>query len=131
VAASVGLTPDQVYGMTFREIELYAQGQRDRDDWLLEVLAWVQANLINIHIPRGKPRVRPDTLLPRSTRRRRADTDDTAIERVEEGTGSDPKARMEALKRRVRARVEREDQERFWSGAEGRRMLSLLGEPEE
>lgn len=128
MAATVGLTADQVYGMTVREVEVYIEGRREHDDWMLEVLAWLQANLINVHVPRGKARVKAEALLPRSAKRRRSDaTDDMAML----DNGSDPRARLEAAKARARAKREREEAEHFANSPEGRRMVALLGEPEE
>lgn len=114
--------------MTVREVEVYIEGQRDRDDWLLEVLAWVQANLINVHVPRGKARVKPDSLLPRSARRRKGGADEAPETLAALDAGGDPKARLAAMKERARARQDREDAERFAASTEGRRMMQLLGE---
>lgn len=111
--------------MTFRETELFIEGRRERDDWALEVLAWVQANLINVHVGKGR-RVRPDQLLPRSTKRRKQ-----ADAELEIDAGDDPKDRVEASKRRARERAEREDAERFQASPEGRRMVALLDDAEE
>ena len=70
LAATYGLTPDQFYRMTLREVELWIQGREDMWSRIMEVLAWMQTNLINIHIAKGR-RVTMDDVLPRGVRKKR------------------------------------------------------------
>jgi hypothetical protein len=98
----------------------------------------MQANLINIHIPRGKPRLTVDKILPRGKRRRdrkAVEDDSEAILEVQQALGGDPKeialARMRAQQTKIREKREREEAESFWNSPEGARVLEYLREPEE
>jgi len=50
--------------MTFREIELWIEGQQEHREWTMDILAWVQVNLVNVHVAK-KDRISIDTLRPR------------------------------------------------------------------
>ena len=124
--------------MTYRELELYIEGQEEARGWIRELMAWVQANLMNIHIPRGKPKVKPAQLLPRRDRRRRApETDEDAVREIEaalgplEATQGDPQARMTAAKVRAREKQDRSEWRAFRESSEGRRLAELIGDDEE
>lgn len=134
-AAAYGLKPWEVYDMTYRELELYMEGQEDYRFWVREILAWTQANLMNIHIPRGKPRVKLQDLLPR--RRRKAEEDVKKIdEQIEQeiapllGAGASMKEKMRQAVQRTRARQQAKEAAEFWSSSEGARIKLLLGEEE-
>lgn len=112
--------------MTYREIELWIEGQNEARTWLLEALAWTQANLINIHIPRGKPKTRPDQLLPK--RRRRSSDDETVKQQLDEELSplQDPKARLEEMKRRARERMRDKEFEDWKKSKEAAKILGIL-----
>lgn len=138
----MGLTPDQFYEMTFREFELYLEGYQDRVDQVLEILSWVQANLINIHIPRGKPRVTPEKIKPRSIARRQREREQSAGREVEEETidtsqldsalnkATDPKERARLARQRAKQKREMAEQmkdaDSFWNSSEGKRAKAIL-----
>lgn len=65
--------------MTFREVELVLEGQALWWERLEFLLAWMQANLINIHIPKGKSRLTVEKLLPRRRKRTPSSEDDTEL----------------------------------------------------
>jgi hypothetical protein len=123
-AATVGLTPQEFYAMTFREFELYAEGHSETWARIWETLAWVQANLINVHVGKGKG-VKPQQLLPKGLRRK--DVPDAA-EDVAPISVADAKAR-------VRAAMRRKADEEWLTSPEGqaytKRMDALHGTPEE
>lgn len=128
-AFALGLSPDQVFSMTFRELELCAEGFALRRRWDHETLAWVQANLINIHVPRGKARVRAEDLAPR----RAEEIDDGSVEgsveemtRAVDGRVISPKERHERNVRRIVERRDREDRDAFWGSLEGKRAEDVL-----
>lgn len=57
--------------MTPRELELYLEGREEHWARIRELLAWVQANLMNAH--GGKRKVKPEKLLPKEDQKRRRD----------------------------------------------------------
>lgn len=61
MAGSIGITPDQFWGLTPYELHLYAQGVGEKRDRDMSALAWMQANLINVHIGKGR-KVRAEQL---------------------------------------------------------------------
>lgn len=64
--------------MTFREFELYLQGHEEWWERVMELLAWTQANLINIQISRGK-KLTVDDLLPRRVKQKRRQDPDAVV----------------------------------------------------
>lgn len=118
--------------MTMREFELWLEGYRSRQDSAIELLAWVQANLINIHIPRGKPRVTPKKLLPKNHGKRKMGADDElSTEEMDEimiATAATTKERMAVTKARLKAKQELEEARAFWSSPEGQRIRELTRE---
>lgn len=110
----MGLRPDEVYEMTMREFEVYSEGYAIRWDRALEVLAWVQANLINVHIPKGKPRITVDGLLPRGARSRRGSQ-----------TAVDAPATMDEAKERARKALAEKEQAEFESSERGKKMSKV------
>jgi hypothetical protein len=98
----------------------------------------MQANLINIHVPKGKPKVTVEKLRPKGSRRRGRDrdvqdaVDDSELSAVMTEAPADPKEAARAAMQRARDRREgrehAEESTRFWDGPEGRRMKELLGE---
>lgn len=126
--------------MTMREVEIWLEGYRARQDSSVELLAWVQANLINVHIPKGKPRVTPKKLLPKGHGRRKTgadEIDDEELERIQDAvpiaggkTRDGVKARMEAKRAKLRAKQELAEMDAFWSSAEGRRIREMMREEE-
>lgn len=119
-----------------REFELYLEGYQDRIDSVLDILSWLQANLINIHIPRGKPRVTAEKIRPRNRRKRREQSDeqiDAEIENLSRMFSSGPESQKDearAARERARNRVlrkqEEEDSKRFWGSNQGNRIKKLL-----
>lgn len=124
--------------MTYREIELFIEGQDEARTWFLESLAWMQANLINVHVPRGKPRVRADQLLPKRRKKKANDDEATRTELAEKlaplsaaTTSEGPRARLEAVKARARATQEAREWNEFRNSAEGKRIAALLDDDSE
>lgn len=72
VAASMGLKPAEFRAMTYREFELYAEGHGEFWDRVMQLCAWMQANLMNVHLSKGS-KVTPEKLLPRRSRARASD----------------------------------------------------------
>lgn len=97
----------------------------------MRLLAWVQVNLINAQIPRGKPKLTVEKLMPRKrdddadeARAERAQDDDEQVPHVSPGLS--PQEQVRALNARMRRIHARKDARDFWSGPEGRKMLSVL-----
>ena len=112
---------------------MWLEGYRERMDHELELLAWMQANLINIHIPRGKPRMTVDKLLPKGRKRRaRKDLDEDNLYAVTQALSSDPVADAQKnIARKQQRIVERkleEEESAFWKSAEGKRLANMLSE---
>lgn len=103
---------------------MFALGVGDARAWLQRQLAWTQVNLINVQIPKGKPKLRIESLLPAKPT--------GAIEDVFPDAGDMPGAtpaeKLKAAKNRVRGKLARRDADEFWRSAEGRRIVKLLGE---
>lgn len=119
--------------MTSREFELWLEGYRDRLDRWVELLAWTQANLMNIHIPRGKPRMTVEKLLPKGKKKRgRKDVDEDALFAVQQALADDPaevaRERMRAKQNRLRSKQEEDEARQFWNSPEGRRIGDYLRE---
>lgn len=110
----MGLHPDEVYGMTLREFEVYSEGYAARWDRVVEVLAWMQANLINVHVPKGKPRVTVDALLPRGARSRRGGA-----------TVADAPASIDEAKARARLAIAEKEEAEFATSERGKRMTKV------
>lgn len=100
--------------MTLREVELWMQGREDLWTRVMEVLAWMQVNLINIHVAKGT-RLTIEDVLPRGARKRKQEKDAPAFD--------DPKA-MKAWMRQVNE--DREDKI-FWGSPEGAQLRDRLG----
>lgn len=127
--------------MTEREFQLWVEGQHKRDDWILDVLAWMQVNLINIHVPRGKGRVTKQRIRPTKPSREGIFA---WAKRVLSGLGigereplpplppvkpGDKEAARKALRERRKhmvAREEREAEREFWSTPEGRKLREQM-----
>lgn len=133
MAATAGLTPSQFYELTPREFELYLQGYGDRIDMAMDALAWVCANLMNVHIAKGK-RIKASDLRPKKPDASQEAVDDREIEAAlsRDVIPDDPKeAARQALRRAAaaqRAREEAAESRVFWDSSEGRRIKGLLGE---
>ncbi len=102
-----------------------ALGLTDARRRFREDLAWMQANLINIHIPRGKPKVKPDQLLPPAKQPMEAAP---VVDLPPLGPNATPAEQVAHMKARVRASMSSREADEFWRSAEGRRIKSLLGE---
>jgi hypothetical protein len=89
----------------------------------MSMLAWAQVNLINVQIPRGKPRLTVDKLLPKRQRKKAVSQAD-AEEAVDLLTAS-PKERIKLQASRAKARREAEEDARFWQSPEGRKLKQL------
>ena len=99
----------------------------------MELLAWTQANLMNIHIPKGKPRMTVDKLLPRGKRKRdRKEIDEEALLDVQQALSDNPaeaaKNRLEAKMHKIRTSQMEEEDAAFWSSVEGRKLREMLEE---
>lgn len=124
--------------MTYREVELFIEGQDEARQWQLEALAWMSANLMNIHIPRGKPKVRADQLLPkRRSKSKAGDVEDReAADRMEVALGAlsetpiDARGRVEAAKVRARQKREAEEWAEFNRTSGGKRIAEIFADEE-
>lgn len=120
--------------MTYRELELFIEGQEENRKFIRSTLAWVQANLMNIHVPRGKPRIKPQQLLPKSDKKQKNVSDEIAIAQFQaetailRGANLNPKDRMEQAKQRALAKREKEEWEAFINSKDGMRYLELREE---
>lgn len=120
--------------MTYRELELFIEGQEENRKFIRSTLAWVQANLMNIHVPRGKPRIKPEQLLPRSDKKQKDMSDEAVIAQLQAetailgGANLDPRAKMEQAKQRNLAKREKEEWEAFINSKDGMRYLELREE---
>lgn len=132
-AAQFGLKPSEVYEMTYRELELFVEGQTEARTWFLETMAWVQANLINVHVPRGKPRVTAEQLLPRKRRKTKEEDLDSVKQSLDDefapldGATQSAKDRLDTVKAKARASADKKDYEAFMASKEGRRLAEILG----
>ena len=128
--------------MNDREFELYCAGYQKRIYMVREILSEMQANLINIHIPKGKGKVKPDDIFKRPM--------DSVEQQIEEEQylkqleemelevdlkKEDGETDAEYLKRYAKEREKRErerdraDQERWWwSSPLGQTISKLLGD---
>lgn len=122
-AAATGLTPLDVYAMTSRELEIWFEGWSERRRQEMELLAWVQANLINIHIPKGKAGVKMHQLLPKWAKRLAKGEASDEVDDVP-GEGGDPVAAMAKAKDRVRQKRD----EGWWQSGPGVALRRALGE---
>jgi hypothetical protein len=138
--------------MSEREFELWALGFADRQQGTLEMLAWMQANLMNVHIPRGRSRIRPEHLLPKKGRqakpeRATADEDREALKTAEAvmgkvwggaqgsqaGKQKTPKEvfremleQKRAAKAAEEARIGQERDRAFWAAQRERRVMATV-----
>lgn len=116
--------------MTLREIEVWIEGRSADRHWQLRALAWTQANIINAQIPRGKPRLSVEKLLPK-----KPSAQESVPEPLPDLDAFDesitPEERARRARERVRAKRAAEASREFWTSAEGRRILMLLGEQDE
>lgn len=129
VAAFSGLKPAEYFDLSDREFEVWLEGRADFMDRVMEIGAWMQANLMNVHIPRGKPRATVDKLLPRSVKQRRnAGNEEKDLAALAETLIEDPKERRLAREARLREEAAQEEARRFRDTPEGRRIRQLVEE---
>lgn len=109
--------------MSQRELDCYAEGRQDLMDQCLEVLSWMTANLINVHVTRSG-RVQPATLVPDAVKERaRERAEFYAVEQQRVRSGRP--ATAEEARARVRDfQDEREDAD-FWRSEQGQRITAL------
>lgn len=112
MAARAGLTPAQSQSMTFRDVEIVLKAQEDNWARIMELMAWMCANLMNVHIGKGR-KVKVKDLLPKwhPSRKQQTQTVDLA----------DP-----AAKDQMRLHNERILSERWWKSPEGRRLGAAI-----
>lgn len=127
-----GLTATHVADLSDREIELFILGQEDAKQWNVMMLAWVQSNLINVQLPRGKGVTAMEiarTVLPadRMPAAAQGDPEDLVVENEK----ADPFERVRALKDRVRRKEAARERKAFWTSPDGRKLARLLGEQED
>jgi hypothetical protein len=125
IAASTDLRPDQFWEMTERELELWMEGQTLKWERIEDVLSWLQANLINIHIPRGKPKLTVEKIRPKR-QRPAATVDDVSDDDIRDSMAAfseqfikDPVKQEEARERRLMRAEARRENRRFWRTREG------------
>jgi len=109
--------------MTGREFELWLEGWRDRQDQVLQNLAWVQTNLINYANGVKQP-MKIEKLLPKKGRKTKSDEE--LLLDVMAQTGTSSKEIRQTRRDIVRARKEEEESKRFWESPEGRRLTEYL-----
>ena len=64
-AVAAGIQPREFWRLTPWEVTLVTEAKAIADEGKLELVAWQTALLLNVHVPRGKPRVTVDKLLGR------------------------------------------------------------------
>ena len=122
-----------------REFELYCQGYDDQIKRASQLLAWTQANLINIHVPKGKSKVKPEQLLPKPKRTDEdgeSEIDEDEVKAFEDAVSkrdsdiTDPKERAKAAvadaKARARAAQDQSDSDTYWRTKAGRDLSDWL-----
>lgn len=131
-AASIGLRPHEVADMTWRELECFTDGYADLWHRFREALAWAQTNLINVHIPRSKPRVRIEQLLPKRKRPVRSEDEDVQpdVVPVDDGVVLSPVDALAAEKKRRQLAASAKEDASFWSSAEGKELSARLEDQE-
>lgn len=115
--------------MTERELELWFEGQADFWDRVVDLMAWAQANLINIHVPRGKGKMSIEKLRPKRATKPRQKTEEERQEEMEiaaEVLIDNPRDLRSARERRRLAAQERADAVRYWQSDEGRRLSETI-----
>lgn len=116
--------------MTDRELEVFAAGVEDGRRVWRDLAAWLQVNLINSNIPRGKPRLRVEQILP-PMKRRTMDGAELELEVVDAlplPDNATPAEKVAAMKARVRRTMAVNDARDFWQSEEGRRIKAMLGD---
>lgn len=89
----------------------------------MQMLAWLQVNLINIQLPRGKPRLTMDKILPKRARKKVEQSDEAVEEAVEMLTAK--KSDLQRMRaRRAAARRQAEEDARFWRSPEGTKLAA-------
>ena len=141
IAAAHGLRPDQYRAMSERDFELYCQGYAKRIYQARELLAEVQANLINIHIPRGKGKVKPEDIFrrPKDEFELRLEEEQYAqqliemeleieVQRQDDETDAEFIARHNAAREAKEREMDLEAREaQWWSSPLGKAMEKILG----
>ena len=131
--------------MTPREFELYAEGRGVEREWILDLFAWVQVNLINVHVPRGKPRVTINKIRPKTKKKKSEkeieeefQANRQALKEKLGKVGTKPKAAsaedtvdMWTAQARIKAKRReeealKEDEEAFWNSPEGQELSQLV-----
>lgn len=126
LAAASGLKPAEFYDLSEREFEIWLEGRAELQDKVMQICAWVQTNLLNIQIPKGKPRITVDKLLPRRARKpvQSAEELDLAVELLTASSGQAQRLRAKQARRKEEAAEAR----RFWASPEGRKMARRMRE---
>lgn len=92
-------------------------------------MAWMQVNLINIHIPKGKTKLTLDKIRPKHARRRKVDAKTTEeLEAEVEWLEADEGKRRRLAAQRSRARAQAEETRAYLASPEGRKLLASLRE---
>lgn len=134
LAAATGLKPAEYFDLTEREFEVWLEGCAEAQDKDMQKWAWVQANLINVQIPRGKPRLTVDKLLPKRARKTAAGESTEQVEATVELLYAKPSERRKMRAAAMKAKQDAEDARRYWASAEGvrlrRSMRSLVDDEE-
>ena len=117
---------------------MFTLGALDGRRESMRMLAWVQCNLINAQIPKGKRKLNVDQIMPSKRRRdpdeyvEPTDAPDAAPAAEDEAPpllpGTSAVEHVRALGARVRAKQEAQERRIFWSGPEGRKLRSILDE---
>ena len=96
------------------EFSLFHKGHSQRMDREMQMLAWHAANLMNCWVPKGKPRITVQKLLPKSGAHLRE-------------RGELPPQNMEEAKARARNAQDERDQKDLWDSAGAGRLTEYLG----
>jgi L-rhamnose isomerase len=99
--------------MTLREFALYHKGHSQLLDRQMQQLAWHAANIMNCWVPKGKPRITVQKLLPRSPSVRDKQAAPTSLEEA---------------KARAQRGLEDKELSEVWSGEKGKRLKDYLGQ---
>jgi len=128
LAAQVGLTPDQFYDLSYREFECVLEGYQRQVDLWMDLAAWAQANLINVHITKGKKVKAADLRGKRAAVRNGTDdrSDEEIMAELDIATGGDPRDRMRARMKAAAAKAEREESQRYMSSPAGQKLRKMV-----
>jgi len=126
-AAVAGLKPAEFWALTPRELETYLRGFNERLELERDFLAEQTLPLVNVHVPRGKPKVSMRHLRPKRGKKKLEEAEDIESGVAEVLGGVSMREKVEIARRRWDAKEERV----YWKSDEGRRLRAVIAGDEE